>query len=69
MTLILVKTLALMARKGAQVFMTTHNYFTLKQMQIEAQTHGMDVMCCSLSRNDKNVVLPTCVMGCSTTTS
>ncbi len=53
---LLVKTLALMARKGVQVFMTTHNYFTLKQMQIEAQTHGMDVMCCSLSRNDKNVV-------------
>lgn len=52
----LVKILALMARRGIQVFITTHNYFMLKQMQIEARIHQMDVLCCSLTRNDVNVV-------------
>ena len=52
----LVKTLALLSRMNVQVFMTTHNYFTLKQMQIEARVNEMDVMCCSLSRNSANVI-------------
>ena len=57
----LVRMLALMARKGIQVFITTHNYFTLKQMQIESRKHAMDVMCCSLSRNKANEVEATFV--------
>lgn len=52
----LVKILGLLSRKGVQMFVTTHNYFMLKQMQIEARTHEMDVMCCALRRNEGNVV-------------
>lgn len=52
----LVRILALISRKGVQVFLTTHNYFTLKQMQIEARKYDMNVMCCSLRRNESNVV-------------
>ncbi len=53
----LVKVLGLLSRTGVQIFVTTHNYFTLKQMQIESRKYKMDVMCCSLKRNEENVVV------------
>lgn len=52
----LVKILAMLSREGVQVFMNTHNYFTLKQLQIEAQTYGTDVLCIGLYRGDKGTV-------------
>lgn len=52
----LVKVIGLFAQKGVQVFLTTHNYFTLKQLQIEARTLQMDVLCCGLKRDDKGTI-------------
>ena len=52
----LVKIIGLFAQKGVQVFLTTHNYFTLKQLQIEARTLQMDILCCGLKRNDKGTI-------------
>lgn len=52
----LVKILCMLVDKGVQVFITTHSYFTLKQLHIESRVKKMDVMCCSLSRNARGVV-------------
>lgn len=52
----LMKVLVLLVNNGVQVFLTTHNYFTLKQLQIETRTHQMDIMCCELHRNERGVV-------------
>ena len=52
----LMKVLVLLVNNEVQVFLTTHNYFTLKQLQIEARTHQMDIMCCELHRNSQGVV-------------
>lgn len=53
---LLMKVISLLVAKGVQVFVTTHSYFTLKQLHIEARVNEMDVMCCSLYRNGKGVV-------------
>lgn len=53
---LLVKVLSALAGKGVQVFMTTHSYFTLKQLHIEARMKKMDVACCCLKRNEQGVV-------------
>lgn len=53
---LLVKVLSMLADKGVQVFITTHSYFTLKQLHIESRKKKMDVSCCCLKRNEKGVV-------------
>ena len=53
---LLIKVLVLLVNNGVQVFLTTHNYFTLKQLQIEARIHQMDIMCCELHRNEQGTV-------------
>ena len=55
----LMKVLMVLSQAGVQVFMTTHNYFALKQLQIEARRYQQSVMCCSLSRTERGVVEPT----------
>lgn len=52
----LVKIIAELGRKGVQIFVTTHSYFVLKQLHIEARSNEMDIMCCALSRNDKGTI-------------
>lgn len=52
----LIKVLMTLSKAGVQVFMTTHNYFALKQLQIEARRHQRSVMCCSLTRTNGGVV-------------
>lgn len=46
----LVKVISLLGRNGVQVFLTTHSYFVLKQLHIEARVNVMDILCCSLTR-------------------
>lgn len=53
---LLVKILSTLAGKGVQVFVTTHSYFTLKQLHIESRIKEMDVACCCLKRNNQGVV-------------
>lgn len=53
---LLIKVLSTLAGKGVQVFVTTHSYFTLKQLHIEARMKNMDVACCCLKRNEQGVV-------------
>lgn len=51
-----VKLIVLLSKLGVQVFLTTHNYFVLKQLQNESIRHESDIVCCSLSRGDERVV-------------
>lgn len=46
-----VKAIMKLSELGVQIFLTTHNYFVLKQLQIESVRMSRDVTCCSLSRN------------------
>lgn len=49
----LVKVLMALGKAGVQIFMTTHNYFAIKQLQIESRKEGAaGVMCCSMTRGD-----------------
>lgn len=52
----LVKIITRLGEMGVQVFLSTHNYFVLKQLHIEARSSQMDVMCCSLNRNEKGTI-------------
>ena len=52
----LVKIITRLGEMGVQVFLSTHNYFVLKQLHIEARSNQMDVMCCSLNRNVKGTI-------------
>lgn len=52
----LMKIITELGKKGVQVFITTHSYFVLKQLHIEARSNEMDMMCCSLNRNDKGTI-------------
>ena len=52
-----VKLIVLLSKLGVQVFLTTHNYFVLKQLQNESLRHESDIICCSLSRGDERVVV------------
>lgn len=54
----LIKILVTLSKLGVQIFLTTHSYFTLKQLEIEAKRNNEDVLCCSLSRNDQDIVVP-----------
>ncbi len=46
----LVEMLMLMAKSGIQIFLTTHNYFFLKQMHLSARRYNVTTNCYSLSR-------------------
>ena len=50
------KIISELAKKGVQIFITTHSYFVLKQLHIEARSNAMDIMCCSLNRNDRGTI-------------
>mgnify|MGYP001104301352 FL=1 len=52
----LVKIISALGKRGVQVFVTTHSYFVLKQLHIEARSNEMDVMCCSLKRKGSGAV-------------
>ena len=52
----LMKIISELAKKGVQIFITTHSYFVLKQLHIEARSNAMDIMCCSLNRNDRGTI-------------
>ena len=52
----LVKIITQLGEMGVQIFLSTHNYFVLKQLHIEARSNQMDVMCCSLNRNVKGTI-------------
>lgn len=52
----LVKIITQLGEMGVQVFLSTHNYFVLKQLHIEARANQMDVTCCSLNRNEKGTI-------------
>lgn len=52
----LTKMLFSMAQAGVQVFLATHNYLVIKQLQILAQKYGESVPFCSLVRSDDDVV-------------
>lgn len=52
----LMKIISELAKKGVQIFITTHSYFVLKQLHIEARSNEMDIMCCSLNRNDRGTI-------------
>ena len=52
----LMKIISELGKKGVQVFVTTHSYFVLKQLHIEARSNEMDIMCCSLNRNDRGTI-------------
>lgn len=47
----LVETLALCSRQGVQIFLTTHNYFVIKQLYNIARRDQQDIQCCSLERD------------------
>jgi len=52
----LMKVITALGKKGVQVFLSTHSYFVLKQLHIEARSNQMDMMCCSLTRNEGGAV-------------
>ncbi len=39
-----------MSNAGVQIFLSTHNYFVIKQLAICARREKMDILCCSLER-------------------
>lgn len=52
---ILVRLLFQLGQAGVQVFVATHNYLVIKQLQILAQQHGENVPFCSLMREEGQV--------------
>jgi energy-coupling factor transporter ATP-binding protein EcfA2 len=52
---ILVRMLHDISLAGVQVFLATHSYFILKQLEIEARRHKTDVRVCSLTNREGNV--------------
>jgi AAA15 family ATPase/GTPase len=40
------------ASSGIQVFVSTHNYFLLKQLELKARKNKCEVQCCSLKNSD-----------------
>lgn len=52
-----VKAIMKLSELGVQIFLTTHNYFVLKQLQIESVRMSRDVTCCSLSRNSDTKIV------------
>jgi len=40
------------SKSGIQVFVSTHNYFLLKQLEINARKYKTEVQCCSLKNSD-----------------
>lgn len=47
----MVDMLVSLSTTGVQLFLTTHNYFILKQLHIAARREQCDILCCSLERN------------------
>ena len=52
----LMKILVGLSRCGVQIFLTTHNYFVLKQLQIEACRDKSSILCCSLARGEDGTI-------------
>lgn len=46
----MVEMLSLCSKAGIQVFLTTHNYFVIKQLYNIARREKQDILCCSLER-------------------
>jgi AAA15 family ATPase/GTPase len=46
----LVKMIVEMSKAGVQIFLSTHSYFVIKQLQIEAKIQKKDISCISLER-------------------
>lgn len=51
----LVRMLYDLSRAGVQVFLATHSYFVLKQLEIVARAHEHPVMLCSLERGPSGI--------------
>ncbi|MDR2087625.1 MAG: ATP-binding protein [Dysgonamonadaceae bacterium] len=46
--------LSILAGSNVQLFITTHNYFVLKQLHIIATKLQQSILCCSLEKDDTN---------------
>lgn len=47
--------LSALTKSGIQIFLTTHNYFVLKQLYIIAQREKQDILCCSLEKEEGEI--------------
>ncbi|WP_069472301.1 AAA family ATPase [Candidatus Marithrix sp. Canyon 246] len=54
----LVDTLFIMASMGISIYLATHSYFVLRRFEWLARKHNESIGLCSLSRTDKNGVIP-----------
>jgi AAA15 family ATPase/GTPase len=52
---IFVKHLIAMNKAGVQIFLTTHNYFVINQLQIEAKKEESKINCCSIEREEREL--------------
>lgn len=53
----MVEMLSICSRAGVQVFLTTHNYFVIKQLYNIARRENQDILCCSLDRADNGQIV------------
>ncbi len=51
----LVKILHLLSHSGIQVFISTHSFFVIKQLELIARREKSTIMCCSLNKTDKTI--------------
>lgn len=51
----LVKILYLLSKSGIQVFISTHSFFVLKQLELIARRENTTIMCCSLNKTEKGI--------------
>jgi AAA15 family ATPase/GTPase len=50
----MINLLSILAKSNVQIFITTHNYFVLKQLHIIAVKLQQSILCCSLEKDDTN---------------
>ncbi|NDV65463.1 ATP/GTP-binding protein [Bacteroides sp. 224] len=51
----MINLLSVLTKSGIQLFLTTHNYFVLKQLYIIAQREKQDILCCSLEKEEEDI--------------
>ncbi len=58
MIITIVDKLFIMASMGISIYLTTHSYFVLRRFEFLARKHNKSINLCSLSRAEKNGVIP-----------